>query len=45
MRGSVMIKDLEYVDDMAVVSDSMDALEEVLCSLEVVCLGFGLSIS
>ena len=45
MRGSVLIQDLEYADDMALVSDSMDALEEVLRSLDAVCSGVGLSIS
>ena len=45
MKGSVLIQDLEYADDMALVSDSMDALEEVLRSLDAVCSGVGLSIS
>ena len=45
MRGSVLIQDLEYADDMALVSNSMDALEEVLRSLDFVCSGVGLSIS
>ena len=45
MRGSTLIQDLEYADDMALVSDSMDALEEVLRSLDAVCSGIGLSIS
>ena len=45
MRGSVLIQDLEYADDMALVSDSMDTLEEVLQSLNSVCSGVGLSIS
>ena len=45
MRGSVLIQDLEYADDMALVSDSMDTLEEVLSSLDSVCSGVGLSIS
>ena len=30
MRNSVLIQDLEYADDMALVGDSMDTLEEVL---------------
>ena len=45
MRGSIFLQDLEYADDMALVSDSMDALEEVLRSLIAVCSGVGLSIS
>ena len=45
MRGSVLIQDLEYADDMALVSDSMGTLEEVLRSLASVCSGVGLSIS
>ena len=45
MRGSVLIQDLEYADDMALVSDPMDTLEEVLRSLDSVCSGVGLSIS
>ena len=45
MRSSVLIQDLEYGDDMALVSDSMDALEEVLRGLDAVCSGMGLSIS
>ena len=45
MRSSVLIQDLEYANDMALVSDSMDALEEALRSLDAVCSGVGLSIS
>ena len=45
MRGSIFLQDLEYADDMALVSDSMGALEEVLRSLSAVCSGVGLSIS
>ena len=44
MRGSIFLQVLEYADDMALVSDSMDALEEVLRSLSAVCSGVGLSI-
>ena len=45
MRGSVLIQDLEYADDMALVSDSMGTLEDVLRSLDSACSGVGLSIS
>ena len=45
MRDSIFVQDLEYADDMALVSDSMDALEEVLRSLSAVCSGVGLSIT
>ena len=45
MRGSVVIQDLVYADNMVVICGSMDALEEVLRSLEAVCSGVGLSIS
>ena len=45
MRRRVNIRDLEYADDMALVSDSMDALEETLRALDVSCSGMGLSIS
>ena len=46
MRGNVLIQDLEYPDDMVIiVSDSMDALDEVLRSMNVVCSSVGLSIS
>ena len=45
MRRDVLIQDLEYADDMVIVSDSMDALEEVLRSVNSVCSGAGLSIS
>ena len=45
MRREVSIKDLEYVDDMALVSDSMDALEEILRALDATCSEMGLTIS
>ena len=45
MRGGVLIQDLEYADDMALISNSMDALEKVLRSLDAVCSSVGLSIS
>ena len=45
MREEVSIQDLEYADDMTLVSDSMDVLEELLRILHTTCLGMGLSIS
>ena len=45
MREEVSIQDLEYADDMTLVSDSMDVLEEVLRTLHTTCSGMGLSIS
>ena len=45
MRSSVLIQALEHADDVALVSNSLDALEEVLRSLDVVCSGLGLFIN
>ena len=45
MRRSVSVRDLEYADDMALVCDSMDALEEILRALDASCLGMGLAIN
>ena len=45
MRSNALIQELEYADHMAIVSDSIDALEEVLQSMNDVCSGVGLSIS
>ena len=45
MRGELLIQDLEYADDMVLVGESMDALEEILRTLEGSCSGFGLIIS
>ena len=45
MRREVIIRDLEYADDMALVSNSMDTLEEILRTLDASCLGMGLTIS
>ena len=39
------LQDLEYADDMALVSDSMDLLEELLQAMEVSCSEMGLTIS
>ena len=45
MSSDVLIQDLEYADDMALVSDSMDALEELLRALSALCTGMGLSVN
>ena len=45
MRREVSIKDLKYVDDMALVSDSMNVLEEILRTFDATCSGMGLIIS
>ena len=37
MRGNVLVLDLEYADDMTIVSESMDTMEEVLWSTNDVC--------
>ena len=44
MKREVNVRDLEYVDDIAMVSDSMDALEEALRVLNSLCVGMGLKI-
>ena len=38
------IRDLEYVDDMALMCDSMDAMEGILGGLDASCSGMGLTI-
>ena len=45
MRIDVLIQDLKYANDMVIVSDSIDALEEVLRSMNDACSGAGLFIS
>ena len=45
MRERVNVSDLEYADDATLVSDSMDALEEVLKMLNRVCVGMELTIN
>ena len=45
MRRSVSVRDLEYADDMALVCDSMDALEDILRALDASCLGMVLAIN
>ena len=45
MTGNALIQDLEYADDMGIASDSTDALEEVLRSMNDVCSGVDLSMS
>ena len=44
-REEVSIQELEYADDMTLVSDAMDVLEEVLRTVHTICAGMGLSIS
>ena len=45
MRNNVLIQDLNYADDMTIVSESMDALDEVLQLMNDICsLGVDLSI-
>ena len=44
-RGEVNVKDLEYGDDMTLVSDSMDALEEMLRTLSGLYVGMGLTVN
>ena len=41
----ILIQDLEYADDMVIMSDSVDSLEEVLRSMTDICSSVGLSIS
>jgi hypothetical protein len=45
MKNEVDINDLEYADDIAIISDSMDTLEEIKGTLHAVCSGMGLSTS
>ena len=43
-KKKVTIQDLEYADDMTLMSDSMEVLEEILRTLHTICSGMGLSI-
>ena len=43
MRKQFLIPDLEYVDDMCLLSNSMDELEEMLLDLDQSCNQMGLS--
>ena len=45
MRGQVSFRNLEYADDMALVSDTMDALEDTSRVLNGLCVGIGLKIN
>ena len=45
LKNILVITDLEYADDMALTSDSMDTLEEMLSTLNSTCSGMGLTIS
>ena len=44
MSSELILQDLEYVDDMALFSDSMDLLEELMQAMEVSCSEMGLTI-
>ena len=45
MNGCVMIQDLEYADDMLLISDNMDELELMLQDMNEICSEMGLTIS
>ena len=45
MHCQTLIPDLEYADDMCLISDSMDELEEMLQDLDESCNKMGLTIS
>ena len=45
MNCQTVISDLEYADDMCLISDSMDKLEEMLVELDESCNEMGLTIS
>ena len=45
MNCQILIPDLEYADDMCLISDSMDELEEMLQNLDESCNEMGLTIS
>ena len=45
MNCQILIPDLEYADDMCLISDSMDELEEMLRDLDKSCNEMGLTIS
>ena len=45
MSSELILQDLEYADDMALISDSMDLLEELMQAMEVSCSEMGLTIT
>ena len=45
MCEELPLHDLEYADDVALISDSMYALEEVIQAMEIGCSEMGLTIS
>ena len=45
MSRELPLYDLEYADDMSLISNLMDMLEEVLRAMEVSCSEMGLTIS
>ena len=44
-RSRLLLQDLEYADDMALVADSMDGLEHLLQTLDACCAEMGLTVS
>ena len=45
MSSELSLQNLEYGDDMALISDSMDLLEELMKGMEVSCSEMDLTIS
>ena len=45
MCGEMPLLDLEYADDVALISSSIDALEGVMQAMEIDCSEMGLTIS
>ena len=45
MSSELSLQDLDYADDMALISDSMDLLEELMQIMKVSCSEMGLTIS
>ena len=45
MSRELALQDLEYADDMALISDSRGLLEELIQAMEVSCSEMGLTIS
>ena len=42
LNGKLLLQDLEHADDTALVSDSMDLLEELFQAMEFSCFEVGL---
>ena len=45
LQSEILVTDLDYADDMAIVADSWDDLEAMLTTLAIHCHNLGLSIS